>query len=431
MMAFDMDELNRRRQQRAQQRQQRQQEQRRLLIRLAIAGVVLIASAGLILAIALGGGDQPEQTDTQTVIQTDTHAQQPTDTTAPDATTVIHFAAAGDLNITDRVVASGGSGYDYTQAFMDVVPLLSQADVTAVNFEGVVSGVTYGGERAAAPQQMLTALKNAGVDLLQTANSKILNDGVAGLVSTVQSIRGAGFESVGAFESKADFDRTGGYTVLEVRGVKIAVVAFTKGMDGLSLPAGSESCVNLLYEDYSSYYQKVNTQGITRVLRKAAEEKPDVTIALLHWGSEYKDSRSDTQADICKLMIAEGVDAIIGTHPHYVQEMGFDEATGAFVAYSLGDFFSDATRSGTEYSVVLDLEITKDNLTGQTAITNYSYTPIFTAEDTAGNLRVLRLEPAMAAYEAGNIERVSEQTYDSMVYALKRIQERVNPEETE
>lgn len=424
-MDFDMDELRQRRQQREQERKERLRQRRQTLTKLGIAAAVLLVIGILILVISLSGDKpQPPQQETVQATAQDTN---PIETTqAPE--TVIHFAAAGDLNVTDKVVASGGVGYDYTNAFLDVVPLLGDADLTAVNLEGIVAGAPYGGENRSTPQPLLNALAAAGVDIVQTANSYTIKKGVSSLSTTLRSIELAGMDPVGAFADKAEYKKTGGYSMYTVQGVKVAVVGFTKGMDSMTLPAGSENCVNLLYTDYSSTYRDVDTQGITKLLRAIADEKPDVTIALLHWGSEFNDSHSDSQDEIRKLLLAEGVDAIIGTHPHYLQEMAFDEAAGTFVAYSLGDFFSDGEKAGTEYSVVLELEITKNNATGQTKITGYHYTPIFTAKDSQGLLRVLRMDQAIAAYESGHIDRVSQAEYDAMIYAKERIEARIHPE---
>jgi poly-gamma-glutamate capsule biosynthesis protein CapA/YwtB (metallophosphatase superfamily) len=130
-------------------------------------------------------------------------------------------------------------------------------------------------------------------------------------------------------------------------------------------------------------------------------------------------------------MMKEGVDAIIGSHPHFVQEIIYNEDDGTLVAYSLGDFFGDADRTGTDYSIVLDLEITKDNTTGVTKITGYTYTPIYTVEDDTGRLRVVRLREAISGYEAGRIGRVSEETYKNMLYGQERIEARVHPKPEE
>ena len=401
-----------------------------------IALAVLVFFAVVVLTVSLSGRQEqsdstdpsnhapqtggPEQTTLPPVSSED-----PTQTTGGfEPTTVIHFAAAGDLNITDNVVAAGGQAYSYMNAFVDVLPVLSAADLTAINFEGNVCGAPYGA--GSAPQSLLTALKDAGVDMLQLANSKAINRGVAGLNATVQNIRAAGMASVGAV---AEGETPGAYVIRYIDGVKVAVVAFTKGMDGMAMPAGSENLVNLLYTDYASTYKKVDTKGVTKLLRQVATEEPDITIALLHWGSEYSDIHSETQTEIKKLMFKEGVDAIIGSHPHYVQEIEYDETTGQLVAYSLGDFFGDANRSGTAYSIVLDLEITKDNTSGMTKITNFSYTPIYTVQDDTGLLRVLRLREAIEAYEAGRIGRVTKETYENMKYGLERIEIRVQPKE--
>ena len=107
--------------------------------------------------------------------------------------------------------------------------------------------------------------------------------------------------------------------------------------------------------------------------------------------------------------------------------MTFDEKTGQFVAYSLGDFLSDGTQSGTNYSVVLDLEITKDGVTGDTKITGYSWTPIYLLDHTAsgGGLRLLRMREAMQTYEAQAVGSITQQEYLAMQAALERIEARI------
>ena len=350
-----------------------------------------------------------------------------TPVTVPPADTVIHFVAGGDLNVTDKAVASGVSagGYDYSDVLLDVVSILSGGDLTALNFEGSLSGEPYGTDSKSAPQQLMADLKSAGVDLIQTANSKTLTNGLRGLTATIRGIRETGMQNLGTFTDSEEYERYQGYLIREVKGIRVAIVAFTKGMDGSGLPACGEKCVNLLYKDYTSTYQKVDTEGITAVLQAVAKESPDVTIAMLHWGSEFNDQISNTQKKIIKLMQEQGVDAIIGTHPHYVQQMGFDEETGIFVAYSLGDFLGDAEKAGTDYSVLLDLEITKNGKTGETKITGYGYTPIYQYESEEG-LRLLRIREAMTAYESSYIDSVSEEVYAAMKSALSRIEARVS-----
>ena len=435
-MASERDELNRRRNARKEQERRRKAAQRRMRNRIALAVVVLLASAAVIYNM-VRDGNMPMIEAAPTEVEIYGQGTETTEeTTVPKsnlnrAPTVIHLAAAGDLNITDRVVWSGQSGavYDYTNAFMDVAPIFSEADLALLNFEGNLYGQPYGTATVSAPQELMVALKNAGIDLVQMANTTAIYNGVSGLQTTLANIRSAGIEPVGAYSSNSEFNRNNGYTICEVQGLKLAFVAFTKGFGGLGLPAGSEDCVNLLYEDYYENYETLNTAKINKVLKAVSAEKPDLVIGLLHWGSEFNDAISDTQERIASIMKKNGVDVIIGTHPHLVQAIEYDEATGFFCAYSLGDFFGEGNRSGTAYSIILDLEITKNYDTGETRVTDFSYTPIYTLQETDvpdNQRRVVRLETAMSAYDINFVDKITTSCDENMEYSLSRILSRIN-----
>lgn len=427
-MAFENEEIRKRQQRRKQEAQRRKERQRILRKRLIlglIAAAVVLTLCGLVILLL-------QRDDTPTPTEPSSAATQPTPTQPSDPETVISIAFGGDLNVTDRTVAAGitDSGYDYTDVFMDIVPLLAGSDAAVLNLEGNVIGAPYGSQNSSAPTELLDALRRAGVDLIQMANSCSINNGLIGLQQTLDSIRQAGMEPMGAYSSQEEFETNKGFTLRSIRGVKVAFVSFTKGMDSLGLPVGSENCVNLLYTDYTSTYQEVNTEGITKILRSIEREKPDVTIALLHWGSEYNNQVSGTQTEIVKLMQKEGVDAIIGTHSHYVQSMEYDEEKGTVVAYSLGDFFGDSEKNYTNSSVILQLEITKDNLAGTARITGVDYAPIYTQtpeRDGVARMTILRISDAMAAYEADSLHKVSAETYAAMKSALSRIKSRMEP----
>ena len=412
-MALDPEELKRKRQHR---KMQQKAARKRLIFRLCLAGVIL--ALVLIVIFTFGGGEDTPEPETTVPVQ---EATQPGVTEPPE--TVIHFVATGDLNVTDRMVASGGAGYDYSAALLDVAYLLADADLSTVNLEGNLCGAPYG-STASAPQGLMTALRKAGVDMIQLANSYSIHRGISGLITTIDSVRQAGMEPIGVFRDQADYDRAQGFTMFEVEGVRVAVVNFTKGMDGTTLPPGNENCVNVLYADYDSVYQKVDREKITQILDAVNQANPDVTVALLHWGSEFNDTISSSQKTIRNLLLEQGVDAIIGTHPHYVQQIEFDPAAGTLVAYSLGDFMSDAARAGSEYSILLDLEITKNHTTGQASVTGYEYVPIFSVVEEDKPVRILRIREAMTAYENGFMDTVSQETYEAMKYALQRIEQR-------
>ena len=435
-MAIDPEELNQRRKAREEQRKKRRRAKRLMILRLVIAALVLAGCGFGIYRMVQTTGEpiqttlatQPEVEETEPPA-TEAPAEARLDQDLPPVT--INLVAGGDLNVTDKVIWAGQEGgeFNYTKAFMDVAPILSEADLSFMNFEGNVCGAPYGTATTSAPVQLIEALKNAGVDMLQVANSCSITNGMLGLTSTLNNIRSVGLETLGAYTTEEEYERTKGYTIVTINDVKIAFVAFTKGVGGLGMPAGSENCVNILYEDYYTKYQKINRTKIETILKAAEAEKPDITIALLHWGSENNDTVYETQEDIVYIMQKAGVDVIIGSHPHRVQHITYDELTGNLVAYSLGDFFGDGKKDGTFYSILLDLEITKDYETGVTRVTDWSCVPIYTLSEAEcdGDRRVIRIDNAMSAYEMNFVDKVTESCYENLKFSLERINKRIIP----
>lgn len=433
-MALEREDMERRRQKREEAKRRQRRHRQRTLLLAAVALVVLIGCGVLIARLASKEPTAPstsinaaaEATEATTASTETTGAGRRT----KDPVTKIHIRAVGDLNITNASVDAGlaVTGYDYTRAFMDVAAELANADVTVMNIEGSFCGEPYGSETASAPTELITYLKSAGVDLVQMANSYSVYNGLIGLNSTLTNIRSAGIEPLGAYANTSDFNKTGGYTICDVQGIKVAFVAFTKGVGGMGMPAGSEECVNLLYTDYDKDYKQINRKGITSILSKVAAEKPDLTVAMLHWGSENNDQISKTQTQILELMQKNGVDVILGTHPHLVQQIELNEKTGTLVAYSLGDFFGDAKLGGSNYSIILDIEVTKDADLKTTKVTNYSYIPIYTVKEDEGDgyRRVVRINEAMYAYENNYVDKVTADCYTGMKKALERIESRIS-----
>ena len=432
-MAQNHHDPARRKQARYAQKAKAKRRRRRVL--LLFLALVLAAAAGWFF---LGGGE-PGETTPAPAETTAPPETAPAETEPPKpqtGTTVIRIAAAGDLNVTDYVLenAAHENGYDFSQAFLDVAPILSGADLALLNFEGNLSGGSYGYATGAAPLELPKALKSIGVDAVQTANSAAIRQGVSGLVSTLEAFEHVGLTALGTYADSEDFRQRGGYEIVTVEGIRIALIAFTKGMDNLGLPAGSEDCVNLLYKDYSSDYKNVDTDRIARVLRNVAEEQPDLTIAMVHWGSEYNEEISKSQDKIRKQLQEGGVDIILGSHPHLVQRVDYDPIAKTLVAWSLGDFFGDGVMAGTSYSIILGMEITRDNATGEVFLSGWDYTPIFTLkpeQSVIGGHRVVRIREAMERYESGFVGRITEEAYNTMSRALGRIEDRVSPEQDE
>ena len=430
------DYLSRRHERREAARKKQEAEAKRVK-RTLLAAVLALALCGVAFYNLTKDVVKQKPAETQSQSQAPAATQPPEETSKPttpaqkDPVTTIHLKAAGDLNVTDSVVNAGVAigGFDFSPVFKDVAGILSDADLTVMNFEGNICGEPYGTQTTSAPIELIRTLRTCGVDLLQMANSCAINNGLNGLTATLNAIRSAGIEPVGAYATASELRTSKGYTITEVQGIKVAFVAFTKGLGGRGMPAGNEELVNLLYTDYATTYQTIDKERIQNILKNVETEKPDITVALLHWGSEYNDDISKTQKSIVSLMQKQGVDVIIGTHPHTLQPIVFDEDAGTLVAYSLGDFFGEANRGATNYSIILDIEITKDANAGMTRVTGYSYTPIYTVREgeAVGNKdrRVVRIEKALEAYQENFLDKVTDATAAGMEKAMTRIPERM------
>ena len=429
------DGMEKRREKREAQRKRRQAQVRRMRLTMVLVVILLAACGYGIYRLTQGAGGG--ETLQQPVTVPTTEETKETTPIQKSPITTIHIKAAGDLNVTDAVVNAGMAvnSYDFSPVFKDVAAILSDADLTVMNFEGNICGAPYGSETTSAPAELLAALRGCGVDLLQMANSCAINNGLNGLTSTLRAIRAAGMEPVGAFSSSEEFKKSKGYTMTDIQGIKVGFVAFTKGLGGRGMPAGSEDLVNILYTDYATEYREIDKTRISTILKSMEEEKPDITVALLHWGSEYNDDISKTQEQLVSLLKKNGVDVIIGTHPHTLQPIDYDKSAGTLVAYSLGDFFGDADRGATNYSAILDIEITKDANAGTTKVTDYTLHPIYTVRETecVGNndRRVVRIGTALSAYNGNFLDKVTESCKGSMEYALTRIDERTTMKEKE
>ncbi|MDD7652069.1 MAG: CapA family protein [Candidatus Faecousia sp.] len=345
----------------------------------------------------------------------------------------ITIAAAGDINISRELLQSARQAdgtYDFTNIFMGVSPLLSGADLTVADLEVNFCGEPCDPDAYQAPESLLEALSASGVDLVQTANTVSVYNGIAGLSSTLEAVERSGLTPVGTFATGEAYEQSGGYTIVEEKGFRIAFVAFTKGVGNLKLPEGSEHCVNLLYKDYNTTYQEVDTQGIQAVLGRVQGENPDITVALLHWGSEYDDEVSKTQEEIRKLMLENGVDVILGTHSHLVGEIDADLGAGSLTAFSLGNLLSVDETSGANQGIVLKLEFTMSG--GEAKLTDYTYEPVYLAkgeETGTGRYALLDTNKVISLYESSYIDRVTQEVYESLCKSRDKVAKLVYPTE--
>jgi poly-gamma-glutamate synthesis protein (capsule biosynthesis protein) len=222
---------------------------------------------------------------------------------------------------------------------------------------------------------------------------------------------------VGAYRTQEERNTP---VVKEIGGIKFGFLAYTH-----STNTQETVCDKAAVEYGVPYLHKSNVVADIKRLKDAGAE---VIIAFPHWGDEYVRTPNDYQKKYAKKLAQAGVDIILGTHPHTLQAIDFDEAAGTLVCYSLGDFFGDAERGATNYSIILDIEITKDADAGTTKVTGFSYTPIYTIKESEcvdRNRRVVRIDKQITAHDNNFLDSVTKDCYSAMTYALTRIEQRI------
>ncbi|HHV60175.1 MAG TPA: CapA family protein [Clostridiaceae bacterium] len=250
--------------------------------------------------------------------------------------------------------------YDFKGFFEYVKPYISEVDFAIANLE-----TTIGGEQAVftgypefnTPDSMLEALKDAGVDILLTANNHSLDRGKNGLVRTIEKIREYEMLHTGTWTEKGQR-----FTTTDVKGFKISTLVYTYGLNGNDW--------KLTKEELSYMVNLIDEAKIKEDILKSKEIGSDITIVCMHWGIEYQREPSKEQVELAKKIFEWGADVVIGFHPHVIQRSEIVDVNGEdrYLIYSMGNFISNFRREDqgervnkvfTEDGVMVRLEFEK------------------------------------------------------------------------
>lgn len=377
-------EQRRARQRRRQEQLNRKRSHRRTLFGFLLLGIV-IASFLVIKAVNGGFDDMKEmELDALDLGDMDEEAEEALYEGPP----VANIAFVGDISVSGAQVAAATQAdgtYDFVLPMSDVSDYIEEAAYAVGNFESnIVDGLGYGGEPYYnAPAELAGDLRTLGFRLMSTANTYSLNNGIEGLMSTKNYLTAARLRAVGTYLSPEERELSGGAYIRTIHKIRFGFLSYTKGTDSVSLPQGSEYALNTLYSDYADYWTDLKSSQIRADVQAARDAGAEVIIALVHWGSEYGRTLREPQEKAAELLKSCGVDVIIGTHSHLVGEMGFEEVElsngtvkNCFVAYGLGDFYTDPAQEEGRQSVILNLEFSREE-DGSIAITRAGYVPIY------------------------------------------------------
>jgi poly-gamma-glutamate synthesis protein (capsule biosynthesis protein) len=277
----------------------------------------------------------------------------------------------------------GGGTYDYSHCFSLVKDDIARADLAIGNLEVTLGGEPYRGyPQFSAPDDYLFALKEAGFDILATANNHSLDRHRRGLERTLMLVDSAGLAAVGTYRDVAD--RVKRYPlVVEKNGLRIALLCATYGTNGIA--ATPPNIVNSL-----------DRNELAADICRARAMCPDAIIAIVHWGNEYQRQPNAEQRELAQWLIEEGVDHVIGSHPHVVQPIELvpsDEyPTQHAVVYSLGNFISNMSKKGTDGGAMVRLELKKVH--GITRLIHSDYSLVWTSRPVVSGKKNYEVYPA-------------------------------------
>lgn len=301
------------------------------------------------------------------------------------AQTTVDLLFAGDLMQHQAQIdaARTASGYNYDSCFVLVSPEIRKADLAIANLEVTFAGKPYKGyPQFSAPDEFLSAIQNAGFDVLVTANNHCLDGGKKGLSRTIQMLDSLKIPYAGTYRTSEE--RTSRYPLLvEKKGVRIALLNYTYGTNGLEVQ--SPQIVNY-----------IDTIQIKRDMQTVRRMRPDVVIALMHWGLEYKSLPEASTRKLAHWLIRQGVDHVIGSHPHVVQPMEVvtDTLTNSkhLIVYSLGNYISNMSKIGTDGGLMVRLQLKKDQ--HATVMSQCDYSLVWVSRPVLSGKKQYQLYPA-------------------------------------
>jgi poly-gamma-glutamate synthesis protein (capsule biosynthesis protein) len=306
----------------------------------------------------------------------------------------ITLAAVGDIIFHMSQINSGydeqTETFDFDRFFEYVKPVIESADIAVANFEGTTGGSKESYKaypRFNIPDETLDAVKYAGFDILSTANNHTLDTYKEGLIRTLDEIEERGMLSVGTYREKPESR----VLYVEEKGIKIAFLSYTYSCNGMEATMTTEdldAMVNMVNEN-QVLNDKTKASKILEDIEEAKTEGADVITAIMHWGNEYQKDPSVAQRELADLMFINGVDIILGSHPHVIQDSKTLEYDGEkkFVIYSMGNFISNQRQESldseypsldnfyTEDGIIIKIEIEKDFETGVTTIGEIEFVP--------------------------------------------------------
>ena len=249
-------------------------------------------------------------------------------------------ALINDYLYKDAATISKDEKYDFKPYITKIKNKIKDYDIAYYNQETILGGTSIGLSSYPAfnsPQEVGDAMIDAGFNLVSLATNHTLDRGIEAVTKSREYWnKQKNIQAVGSYtsnEEKKEIESK----ILEQNNIKYAILNYTYGTNGIPVPENKNYLVNLWKVD-SMYneYKEIVKKDIEQL-----RDKVDVLIVAMHWGVEYTHTPTQYEKDMAAFLADNGVDIVIGTHPHVIQPVEWIDDTIVF--YSLGNFISSQT----------------------------------------------------------------------------------------
>ncbi|SFF07054.1 poly-gamma-glutamate synthesis protein (capsule biosynthesis protein) [Paenibacillus catalpae] len=402
-----------------------------ILLLLSAAGILLIITTTLKQDSRLTdtaskppAPSQPDSTNVPTATPTATPEPTPTPVPTPQFDEAV-WMAVGDIMMHKPELPGAydtkTKKYNFNYFFDEVKPILEKGDWVMANLETPVAGAAYGYTGYPsfnAPIELLDALQYAGFNILTNANNHSLDKGGKGLMLTLQHLKKYPFAIKGTAESQEEADTP---VIVEHNGIKMGLLAYTYGTNGIPLPKGKPYAVSMIDE-----------QKMINDIHHLKEIGADFVTVALHFGVEYQTSPNEEQKKLARKLVAEGADIIAGSHPHVIQPYEVLDTTDAdgrtrqgLIIYSMGNFISAQRDDTKDYGVIFKVTVRKNKSDGSIELSDIESTPTYVHRYQPDNYYRFRILPVEQTIAAASDSLLTTDDYNSMKQTLKVLRNRL------
>lgn len=342
---------------------------------------------------------------------------------------------AGDLILLEDQVknAYNGKKYEFDECFEYTKDYIASADYSI----GVLEGPTAGSERGYSssnygdgkklalnfPDEWVDAVKNAGFDLVTTANNHALDKGISGMERTIRVLKDKNLDFIGTYLNGEDKNQNS-VKIIEKDGIKIAILSYTSFINHVytnDIVSGDKSYISsVIVNPENENFYKIKKQ-VKKDFEKASEANADLIVVLPHWGTQFASKPNEAQLEWEKIFKEYGADIILGDHTHSVEPVYIDkENDNSYTLYSPGNYANIYREHDGDFSAMTEVYIDRKTK----SVIGGAIIPMWTNSTINGNYRAIpvydiitdkKLTNSLTTYDLERVKKAQEHISKTML----------------